>query len=112
MDNDLLDGALKIPDESMGYIRKLAVRAVVELGFPPGRVANMFGISQSSLFGWINRYKRGGYDLLDTCTGPDSTPIHEISLPIPRVVKKYAGTGRNERCPCGSGKKYKLCCGR
>lgn len=27
-------------------------------------------------------------------------------------VKKYAGTGRNERCPCGSGKKYKVCCGR
>ena len=29
-----------------------------------------------------------------------------------RSAKKYAGTGRNERCPCGSGKKYKLCCGR
>jgi uncharacterized protein YecA (UPF0149 family) len=29
-----------------------------------------------------------------------------------RPVKKYAGTGRNERCPCGSGKKYKVCCGR
>jgi hypothetical protein len=29
-----------------------------------------------------------------------------------RPAKKYAGTGRNERCPCGSGKKYKVCCGR
>jgi uncharacterized protein YecA (UPF0149 family) len=29
-----------------------------------------------------------------------------------RPVKPYAGTGRNERCPCGSGKKYKVCCGR
>jgi hypothetical protein len=29
-----------------------------------------------------------------------------------RPVRKYAGTGRNERCPCGSGKKYKMCCGR
>ena len=27
-------------------------------------------------------------------------------------VKKYPGTGRNERCPCGSGRKYKVCCGR
>jgi SWIM/SEC-C metal-binding protein len=26
-----------------------------------------------------------------------------------RVEKK---TGRNEPCPCGSGKKYKKCCGR
>ena len=29
-----------------------------------------------------------------------------------RPANKYAGTGRNERCPCGSGKKYKVCCGR
>lgn len=38
---------------------------------------------------------------------------HAIPPPAPRrPVKKYAGTGRNERCPCGSGKKYKVCCGR
>lgn len=30
-----------------------------------------------------------------------------------RFVKEaYPGTGRNEKCPCGSGKKYKKCCGR
>jgi hypothetical protein len=36
-------------------------------------------------------------------------------LPEPaprRPPQPYAGTGRNERCPCGSGKKYKVCCGR
>lgn len=32
------------------------------------------------------------------------------STMLPTV--KYAGTGRNAPCPCGSGKKYKLCCGR
>jgi uncharacterized protein YecA (UPF0149 family) len=31
---------------------------------------------------------------------------------VQRPAKPYAGTGRNERCPCGSGKKYKVCCGR
>lgn len=25
---------------------------------------------------------------------------------------KYPGTGRNDPCPCKSGKKYKRCCGR
>lgn len=25
--------------------------------------------------------------------------------------KKYHGTGRNDPCPCNSGKKYKKCCG-
>ena len=28
----------------------------------------------------------------------------------PRVVEKQPG--RNEKCPCESGKKYKHCCGR
>ncbi len=47
-----------------------------------------------------------------------TNPSHAVSNhasppPAPRrPVKKYAGTGRNERCPCGSGKKYKVCCGR
>ncbi len=32
-----------------------------------------------------------------------------IDLPVRRAVPKV---GRNEPCPCGSGKKYKNCCGR
>jgi hypothetical protein len=28
-----------------------------------------------------------------------------------RRVEAYPGTGRNAPCPCGSGKKYKRCCG-
>jgi preprotein translocase subunit SecA len=32
-----------------------------------------------------------------------------IDLPVRRSVPKV---GRNEPCPCGSGKKYKNCCGR
>ena len=31
--------------------------------------------------------------------------------PAPRETK-YFGTGRNEPCPCNSGKKYKRCCGQ
>jgi hypothetical protein len=39
------------------------------------------------------------------------------SAPEPRPRTEYAGalqpkTGRNDPCPCGSGKKYKKCCGR
>jgi hypothetical protein len=29
----------------------------------------------------------------------------------PMPAKPYAGTGRNKPCPCGSGEKYKNCCG-
>lgn len=31
----------------------------------------------------------------------------------PQTIRREGGkTGRNEPCPCGSGKKYKACCGR
>ncbi len=32
--------------------------------------------------------------------------------PVDRTVKKEKKIGRNAPCPCGSGKKYKKCCGR
>jgi len=35
----------------------------------------------------------------------------EDSKPRP-VRRKTRKVGRNEPCPCGSGKKYKKCCGR
>jgi preprotein translocase subunit SecA len=30
----------------------------------------------------------------------------------PKTQKKDKKIGRNDLCPCGSGKKYKRCCGR
>ena len=42
---------------------------------------------------------------------PLSLPLSNLSLPEPtrRVLPKV---GRNKPCPCGSGKKFKKCCGR
>ena len=35
------------------------------------------------------------------------------SIPgLPLHISQYDGVGRNDPCPCGSGLKYKLCCGR
>ncbi|MFC1498632.1 SEC-C metal-binding domain-containing protein [Verrucomicrobiota bacterium] len=41
---------------------------------------------------------------------PNMPRMDSQGTPPPRE-KKYAGTGRNARCPCNSGKKYKRCCG-
>ena len=41
--------------------------------------------------------------------GGDGEGEVTIDLPVRRVLPKV---GRNEPCPCGSGKKYKNCCGR
>lgn len=34
------------------------------------------------------------------------------SIKTMTVVREQAKVGRNDPCPCGSGKKYKKCCGR
>ncbi|HVZ18080.1 MAG TPA: SEC-C metal-binding domain-containing protein, partial [Terriglobales bacterium] len=34
------------------------------------------------------------------------------SSPVQQVVRASAKVGRNDPCPCGSGKKYKKCCGQ
>ncbi len=39
----------------------------------------------------------------------DTTNQKKINKP---VTNKENKTGRNEACPCGSGKKYKVCCGK
>ena len=39
-------------------------------------------------------------------------PAQQHRPMVPMRVKKYPGTGRNAPCPCNSGRKYKLCCGR
>ena len=42
---------------------------------------------------------------------PTSTNLDGDSAPVNRTVKKVK-VGRNDPCPCGSGKKYKKCCGK
>ena len=44
---------------------------------------------------------RGGEEVMQAA-------IKAASAPVRREVPKV---GRNEACPCGSGKKYKKCCG-
>ncbi len=36
----------------------------------------------------------------------------EVEKPVKKPVVKEKEVGRNDPCPCGSGKKYKKCCGR
>jgi hypothetical protein len=34
-----------------------------------------------------------------------------VSAPVAQIKHTNPKTGRNDPCPCGSGKKYKKCCG-
>jgi len=43
---------------------------------------------------------------------PEDITDLEILLNPPKTVVAEKKVGRNDPCPCGSGKKYKKCCGR
>ena len=45
------------------------------------------------------------------CSKAFSQVFDVISAPKPEITNTTAKVGRNEPCPCGSGKKYKNCCG-
>jgi preprotein translocase subunit SecA len=46
-------------------------------------------------------------------TGPGHAPKpEESSDPVITIRRTTAKVGRNDPCPCGSGKKYKACCGK
>jgi len=46
------------------------------------------------------------------CSNAFSQVFDIISEPKPEVPANTQKVGRNEPCPCGSGKKYKNCCGK
>ncbi|MFL6028090.1 MAG: SEC-C metal-binding domain-containing protein [Friedmanniella sp.] len=47
-----------------------------------------------------------------TYTAPDEDGSVKTAGASPVQTDEYAGVGRNAPCPCGSGKKFKLCHGR
>ena len=75
MANEWLNDARKIPDDVMSYIRKLAVRAVVERGWSPECVFAIFGISRSSMYDWLGKFRREGYEALETRIPPGAEPL-------------------------------------
>ena len=46
------------------------------------------------------------------CSKAFSQVFDDISIPKPETAVITEKVGRNEPCPCGSGKKFKNCCGR
>ena len=45
-------------------------------------------------------------------TGEENGDGDEVTLDLAPVRRELPKVGRNEPCPCGSGKKFKNCCGR
>jgi uncharacterized protein YecA (UPF0149 family) len=50
-----------------------------------------------------------GYMELEAMLEDDTDMDYTPNIPIKDYIQK---TGRNDPCPCGSGRKYKKCCGQ
>jgi transposase len=53
MVEEWMNDARKIPDEPVGYLRKVAVRAIEEKGYSPELIVDVLGISRSSVYEWL-----------------------------------------------------------
>lgn len=73
-DEGLVDGR-KIPDEVMDHLRRRVVHAIREKGHSPEVVADIFGFSRSSVYEWLSRYDRGGYEALDSGKAPGAEAV-------------------------------------
>lgn len=95
----------------MNPIRMLACNLVGITGFIPGIVASAFDsyILNAVSQGWHpnffldDKLKR----MIDDCVAKE-----ERKIKIEKLNETFAGVGRNDLCPCGSGKKIKKCHGR
>ena len=76
-------------------LRKRGVSAVQD-GQPAALVAKVLGVQRSTLFGWLARYRRGGWDALDARKRGGRSPkltarmlawIYDTVIKDPRQIK-------------------------
>ena len=80
----------------------------------PAQVKGVFeSVKQELVHQEIGQFERQAQ------VSPDDSPVPARALPrepsrLPVSPQKFAGlsVGRNDPCPCGSGKKHKKCCGK
>jgi preprotein translocase subunit SecA len=97
-------------EEMMGRVREDTVRILylvqmAEEDNIPQRRQQSFSMSRGSTEDLFGQRQASGQ-------GPLPGPAQGQPQPVQQTVKRQGRkVGRNEPCPCGSGKKYKKCCG-
>lgn len=82
MSNEWLEDARKIPDEVMSYLRKIAVRAIVLEGASPELVSAVLGISRTAIYEWLRRFRKDGYDGLETRQSPGAPAVITTEMDV------------------------------
>ena len=82
-----------------------------------GLASNAAGLVASAIDSFLVRKFVGGWHpnifLDDMLKAEVDSRIRANAAAIKRaeIKRRFPGTQRNDRCPCGSGKKFKHCCG-
>jgi hypothetical protein len=102
-------------DATEAEARRLMLEVFPSLDLPPALRAAVPDILQSFL-AWLEESGRlAGGRALGLWVGALAPGYRDRCSPrgglrTPPLVKKTADIGRNDPCPCGSGKKFKKCC--
>ena len=104
-------------EESVGEEMSVSLRAVARLDLPadvrratPALLREFFAYLDTTgkfpdSVDWAAAVDAGEREFLDIFRTDGSVRGETVR-------KRFAAVGRNDPCPCGSGKKYKHCCGR
>ena len=61
--------------------------------------------------GWWACFRENSEELVKSTTHASADSWGNLATSLSQIKRATPKIGRNERCPCGSGKKYKKCCG-
>lgn len=92
LDNEIEDKAFEIIERGMKTIEDSTQKIDLENFYPNAEI----------IYSRLGKTERADY-----CS--EKTREQQLKT---KAISEYSKVGRNEPCPCGSGKKYKKCCGR
>jgi len=72
--NWIRDGR-ELPDETMEYLRQIAVHAIVDQHRSPGLIADIFHMSRSAIYRWLQWYREGGDEALISKPAPGAPAV-------------------------------------
>ncbi|MFZ1574402.1 MAG: hypothetical protein WAT36_04035, partial [Chromatiaceae bacterium] len=106
-----LSDARLIPDDRMGYLRKIATQAVKEKGYSPEDVTYMLSFSRSGIYDWLNRVSQYGHDGLDTKKAPGAPPMvtKEMDYLLKTTILNATPEDLGYDAPLWTGDLYTLC---
>ncbi|MDR0320171.1 MAG: preprotein translocase subunit SecA [Treponema sp.] len=89
------------------------IRIQVTEGGPQRTVSRSIGANQSASHSSMGSFAGGAFAGSQQGSSAASSQMEKASRPEgATVVRSQPKVGRNDPCPCGSGKKYKMCHGR